>query len=164
MELSSQSTWVLQKTSKGHEELQSRTYHLSPSLRGLLILANGQRSIAELLTTSRDAVRSEEAVSQLLRDGFVQADAPGATLAAAATPAVEPTTLETQHSPKDRLLKLVNDMFGIQPKLAQKLTASGDSTQELEAAIQACAKYISLFIDDTQASAFRLRANSLIAH
>lgn len=65
-----ESTTRLVKTPKGREEIEHRRYKLPGKLRTLLILIDGTRTIEE---TARDAQKlgaPEDAVIQLMREGF----------------------------------------------------------------------------------------------
>ena len=77
----------LVKTAKGREEIEHRRCKLAGKLRTLLILIDGTRSIED---TTRDAQKlgaPEDAVIQLMQDGFVAPIAAGSRSAAAAAAA-----------------------------------------------------------------------------
>lgn len=145
--------WVLEKTPKGRDEIASRGHALAPSVRSLLILADGHRTAAELIGTHPDAARMQEGLQQLLREGYLQAHAPGHRQDGG----------EAQASPRSRLRALVREMFGPHPKLAQKFDLVDGQEPDLDQAVFDCAKYIRLFIDAAQADAFVARAAALLA-
>ena len=63
---------VLIKTAKGKEEVRTKAFNLSPNLRRLLLLVDGQSTVAE--TLSRLALLGEDVASELdalLAEGFV---------------------------------------------------------------------------------------------
>lgn len=73
------------KSAKGLEEIASRTYRLSPRLRSMLILIDGRRSFTELSKLTSAIGEPFELLSQLLDNGFIEAD-PAAELAAVTVP------------------------------------------------------------------------------
>ena len=157
MSFAVQPHWVLEKTPKGREEVGSRSHRLMPLLRGLLILADGRRTAAELLRTSPDAARTQEGLSLLLQDGFVQAATSGQNKRSGP---VDPKTQGDVR--RARLRALVQEMFGPQEKLLQKFDASCDELAGAQQTIQASGKYIKLFISAAQADVFCRRANALL--
>lgn len=157
MSFAVQPHWVLEKTPKGREEVGSRSHRLMPLLRGLLILTDGRRTAAELLRTSPDAARTQEGLSLLLQDGFVQAATPGQNLRPGP---IHPKSQGDER--RARLRALVQEMFGPQEKLLQKFDASCDELEGAQQTIQASGKYIKLFISAARADVFCRRANALL--
>ena len=83
------------KSPKGQEEIERRTYRLTPRLRQMLIMMDGRRDLAALQTVfPPDLVPG--LVQQLLDSGFVteltQAPAPAPASASAPPPRVAPQT------------------------------------------------------------------------
>ena len=62
----------IRKTDKGRAEIQTRSHRLPPRLRHLLILVDGQRTLADL---GKLVAQCDDALAELLDLGFVEADA-----------------------------------------------------------------------------------------
>lgn len=153
--------WILEKTPKGREELATRANHLMPGQRNLLIMADGHRPVSELLKAGTDPARCMQVLSGLVQDGFLTraqssaADAPLSAFAAASP----------QQTPHALLIALIEEQFGAQaPRLVQKIEQHPDTPEGQAAAVQACVKYIRLFIDQKQAAVFAQRAQELLPH
>lgn len=180
---------ILEKTPLGRDELATNAHRLSPVVRGVLVLVNGQRRIADLLACAGDRARWQEAISTLLGEGFVRQVEPGASAgpapdvsarqADAQTGASTQLPASTQYPPsmfatpepedaaegdlRAMLCALATRAFGKQAdKLVQKLRAADDTPESLSAAVESCAKYIRLFLDEKKADAFLRRAQDLI--
>jgi hypothetical protein len=76
------------KTAKGHDEVETRKGGLSPRLRRVLIVADGNKTVADLAQFCRPG-EIEDILNELTRGGFVTAGAPapGAPAPTAAAPA-----------------------------------------------------------------------------
>ena len=79
----------LSKTAKGREEIEHRRYKLPGKLRTLLILIDGTRSIEAIASDAQKLGAPEDAVIQLMRDGFVAPIAAGSRSAAAASRSID---------------------------------------------------------------------------
>jgi hypothetical protein len=75
---------VLEKTTKGVEEIETRKHKLDPKLRPILISVNGKLKAGELTTQFAQLGDAGPLLDELLKQGFVRAAAGGA---AAADPA-----------------------------------------------------------------------------
>jgi hypothetical protein len=80
---------IFDKTDKGREEIATRKYHLATRLRTLLLLIDGKHRTEDLLTKLTGMGLTEESLTELLNDGFIQAVA---TAPAAARPQAAPVT------------------------------------------------------------------------
>lgn len=84
------------KTDKGAAEIRERRFGLHPRLRSLLVMVDGTLRGADLATRASALGGGLESLEQLLRDGFIAADAQAALAApaanAAAMPAAHPIT------------------------------------------------------------------------
>lgn len=152
-----QSRWVLEKTSKGREEMASRTHDLPLSIRRLLILADGQRTAGELMRASSDLTASQAGLTVLLEDGYLQ-------VAQASSPSLSEveTGPEADQRHKPKLMALVREMFGPQAKLLQKFELAQEDPASLAGAVESCGKFIRLFINEPQADAFLRRAHAAL--
>lgn len=109
-----QKNLVYHKSAKGSEAITTRQHGLSPRLRSTLIMIDGKRSFDELVKFSASG-DTEELLSQLLDQGFIE-PAAGATsapapLTSAPTPALATrpalTLLEAQRFVSRRLTDLL---------------------------------------------------------
>jgi len=153
--------WILEKTQKGRDELATRANHLMPGQRNLLIMADGHRPVSELLKAGTDPERCLQVLRGLVEDGYlarstaVSTDSPDSVFATGAAP----------QGPHALLIALVEEQFGAQaPRLVQKIEQHPDTPEGQAAAVQACVKFIRLFIDERQAEAFARRARELLLH
>lgn len=154
--------WILEKTQKGRDELATRANHLMPGQRNLLIMADGHRQVSELLKAGTDPERCMQVLRGLCDDGYLVRNA-------AATPADAPDSLfaadPAPQTPHALLIALIEEQFGAQaPKLVQKIEQHPDTPEGRAAAVQACVKFIRLFIDEKQAALFSQRAQELPPH
>ncbi|MDY0330829.1 MAG: hypothetical protein RBR52_10075 [Thiomonas sp.] len=156
--------WIFEKTPKGRDELATRANGLLPGQRNLLILADGHRPVHELLKAGADPQRCMQALCGLIDAGYLVHTAEDAAQAAhGATPsaAANPSAA----SPHALLIALAEEQFGAQaPRLVQKIEQHPDTPEGQAAAVQACVKFIRLFIDEKQAAAFAQRAQELLQH
>lgn len=84
-------TAIFDKTDKGREEIATRSHHLAPRLRTLLVLIDGKQGIDGLLKKVAGLGLDEHNIAELLEAGFIQELAQAGTEQAAA-PAPVPTT------------------------------------------------------------------------
>ncbi len=85
---------IYRKTDKGRAEISTRAHHLPPRLRGLLIMVDGRRTVAQLAELGPYVPTG---LSKLAEEGFLEAlierargATPGATPGAAVAPVSEP--------------------------------------------------------------------------
>lgn len=72
------------KTDKGHDEIKNRTHKLEARTRQLLVMVDGGKAAADLLSTAKGFGGTPELLLSLFKDGFIR-QADGAEPAAAAT-------------------------------------------------------------------------------
>jgi NaMN:DMB phosphoribosyltransferase len=84
---------IFDKTDKGREEIATRKYHLATRLRTLLLLIDGKHRTEDLLIKLTGMGLTEESLTELLNDGFIQAVA---TAPAAARPQAAPAPVAAQ--------------------------------------------------------------------
>jgi NaMN:DMB phosphoribosyltransferase len=84
---------IFDKTDKGREEIATRKYHLATRLRTLLLLIDGKHRTEDLLIKLTGMGLTEESLTELLNDGFIQAVA---TAPAAARPQAAPPPVAAQ--------------------------------------------------------------------
>jgi hypothetical protein len=78
---------IFDKTDKGREEIATRKHHLTPRLRTLLLLVDGKHSTQDLLRQVTGLGLGEQNLTELLRDGFIQAVAATTSQTPASAPA-----------------------------------------------------------------------------
>jgi len=81
---------VLVKTGKGAEEVKSRTFGLAARLRSVLIMVDGNSTVAEYVARFGAIPDIEGSLQQLLDQGFVEARAGATAAPPAASAASEP--------------------------------------------------------------------------
>ena len=74
---------VLEKTTKGLEEIETRKHKLDPKLRPILISVNGKLKAGELTSQFAQLGDARPLLDELLKQGFVRAAAGGAAAAGA---------------------------------------------------------------------------------
>ena len=121
---------IYEKTELGWAEINSRTRKLSGQLRTLLVVIDGQRSVAELLTTLRPLGISDDSFRQLKEAGLIE---PVAHVAAITSPPVGVTSPVLKGFSADELTELIGDAidrnFGLsRATYHQRLSAT--STRE----------------------------------
>ena len=152
--------WIFEKTPKGRDELATRAHGLLPGQRNLLILADGHRPVSELIKAGTDSQRCMQALRQLVDDGYLVLTAGASAASVASSP-----TPQGAAGPHAMLIALIEEQFGAQaPRLVQKIEQHPDTVEGRAAAVQACVKFIRLFIDEKQAAAFAQRAQELLPH
>jgi len=163
-------TLILVKTSKGVEEIKSRSFGLPQNLRALLIMADGSISLSNLLNRTASLPQAEESIAWLLREGFVESlpagskrpAVPASGSAPAAASAAGPAT--GQLTPKQMLIAMSRELLGPDaPKVIQRLEDAPDSLADLGAAIERCHKFIKLTIDENKAQQFIKAGQALLA-
>ena len=152
--------WILEKTPKGREELATRANHLMPGQRNLLIMADGHRPVSELLKAGADPERCLQVLRALLEDGYLARNTTATSPESPASVFAADTPQQTHHA---LLIALIEEQFGAQAaRLVQKIEQHPDTPEGQSAAVQACVKYIRLFIDEKQAAVFAQRAQELL--
>jgi hypothetical protein len=68
---------VLEKTTKGVEEIETRKHKLDPKLRPILISVNGKLTAGELATQFAQLGDAAPLLDELLKQGFVRVVALG---------------------------------------------------------------------------------------
>lgn len=90
----SMNTAIYDKTDKGRQEIATRSQHLAPRLRTLLLLIDGRRSEQELLANVAGLGLTETALAELLAQEFIVL-----SRSYAALPAVEEVVVPIETAP-----------------------------------------------------------------
>jgi hypothetical protein len=80
---------IYQKSAKGSQAISTRDHALAPKLRSMLILVDGKRGFDELAKLSSLLGNTDELLTQLLDQGYIE---PAAHAAAAPAPAHVPVS------------------------------------------------------------------------
>ena len=96
---------IFDKTDKGREEIATRKHHLAPRLRSLLVLVDGKHRTEDLLRKVAGLGLTEQALTELRENAFIEAtDAlPVAAAATTATAPAEPVETSAQSEAGDSL-------------------------------------------------------------
>lgn len=97
-------TTVFDKTEKGREEIATRSHHLAPRLRTLLLLVDGKRDTDELMAKVGGLGLDQKALVDLLEAGFIEVGGMAAVEpVAGVAAALEPTpSVPAPESPERR--------------------------------------------------------------
>lgn len=76
-------TKVFDKTEKGRDEIATRKYHLPPRLRSLLVMIDGKQNADDLLKKVAGLGLTEQAIADLVQDGFIKEAAASVSAASA---------------------------------------------------------------------------------
>jgi len=76
-------TKVFDKTEKGRDEIATRKYHLPPRLRSLLVMIDGKQNADDLLKKVAGLGLTEQAIADLVQDGFIKEAAASVSVASA---------------------------------------------------------------------------------
>ncbi|RJX34137.1 MAG: hypothetical protein C4516_00345 [Oxalobacter sp.] len=63
---------IYEKTEKGREEITTRKYHLSPKLRTLLVLIDGERAADKVLQEIAPLGLNEQSLSELVAQDYIR--------------------------------------------------------------------------------------------
>ncbi|GBE10761.1 hypothetical protein BMS3Abin12_01334 [bacterium BMS3Abin12] len=163
------------KTEKGKDEIEHRTCGLPFKQRRVLILVDGEATVAELQAKSAGVPGLMEALEDLQRRGFVQAvgsDVPAASAVDSAvpvgaatdsTPAPEPEPAPRSGNGRERLINLAGEILGPSAaKVTRKLREAPDSPEALVACLESCRKIVKLTIDEGKAEELYRRGRALL--
>ncbi len=166
------------KTEKGKDEIEHRTCGLPFKQRRILILVDGEATVAELQAKSAGVPDLVEVLDDLHRRGLVQAvgsDAPAASTVdpavpeSAATdpapaPAPAPAPRNGNSNCRERLVGLAGEILGPSAtKVIRKLREAPDSPEALAACLESCRKIVKLTIDEGKAEELYRRGRALLS-
>ena len=149
---------VLAKTEKGLQEIQHRGAALTAAARRVLILVDGQRSVAELTHELAHHADVAALLDQLQALGLVRPiGKPGAVAA------VGPSEVAA-NSQHEALAQMAETLLGNArgAKVLAKLRSAPDTQADLIAAIDTCARLIRLTIDERLADNFKSQATLIL--
>jgi hypothetical protein len=152
------STIVLRKTDKGITELKTREYKLPPTLRMVLILADGRTDIAGLHRKAKSLKEMDEYIGTLLKEGFISAGSED-----------DITAFEDTHIGATRAKWEIVEMAGevLGDKFADRATKRfltvPDTAHDLKRALNECCQFIALTIDESKARSVRDKGAEILS-
>lgn len=99
-------TSIYDKTDKGREEIATRRFQLAPRLRTLLVLVDGHRSEEELLRNVAGIGLTENALQELLEQGYILLATSYASL-----PEPEPEAVAPQPADQVQQFRSIYDFY-----------------------------------------------------
>ncbi len=146
---------VLVKTAKGLAEFEHRSSTLTMLMRRLLIMVDGQHTVAALIHFHAGSFDVVAALEQLAAAGLI-ASADGA-----AVPAPDTRASKT---PRQALIHMAASLLGSDQaeRVIGKLQGAEDENTALKPVVESCERLIRLTIDEAKAGDFRLQANLIL--
>jgi hypothetical protein len=97
-------TSIYQKTEKGQDEIRTRAHHLDQRHRAVLLMINGEKTCADILTQLQPLGMTQAVFDALEHDGYIRPHVPSPTAvkaapATAAAPTVAATAAATSSEP-----------------------------------------------------------------
>jgi predicted transcriptional regulator len=127
-------TTVFKKSDKGEEEIRTRKYGISQSLRQVLIFVDGTTAVSKILEKTSGLPEVNRALEELQQQGFIEENT------------------STAASVKQELIAMARQTLGAgAEKVVTKITDAPDTKQGLEAAVSGCKKLVRLTIDEKKA-------------
>ncbi len=143
---------VLIKTDRGQEEIATRRFRLSATLRQSLILVDGRSSVAELRARAGHLGDLEANLDYLVAQGFAIPVA--ATLGGASGTGAQ--------AMKSALIQIAEELLGDRARTVRgKIEAAAENREALLEAVNKCRKLIKLTIDAAAADRFAQRCRDL---
>lgn len=156
---------VLQKTDKGNEELETRKYRLSPALRMVLILVDGQSDISGLKNKAPGLSDLEKYLSELVSENFIR-DLADFTKDAPAPPVARELGSESVATmAKWEIVDMVRAVVGGEygERATNRFMQIDDTPIALRGALDECYNYILLTIDDKKAEAVKNKGTEILS-
>lgn len=157
---------IFVKTAQGIEELERRTLGVGATLRRLLILINGQRTVAELVHENAGSIDVSSTLEQLRTRGLIVESGQEATATSGHAPAALADVSTQDVSVRNALIDMARSVLGEQhvERFASKLEgiANENDADELNAVIDKCVRLIRLTIDEDKAEDFRRQAEVIM--
>jgi hypothetical protein len=154
------SSIVLRKTEKGVAELKTRENKLTPGLRMVLILVDGEADIDGLHKKVPHLKEMDEYLSTLLKEGFVGTGAEGPT-------AISKTTDVNTESTRAKwdIVEMVGDVLGDEfaDRATKRFMLVPESTGDLKQALRECCQFIALTIDESKARVVEDKGAEILA-
>jgi hypothetical protein len=146
---------VLVKTPKGLAEFEHRSSTLTMLMRRLLIMIDGQHTVAALIHFHAGSFDVITALEQLVTAGLI---------APANGNAAPPPDTHASKTPRQALIHMAVSLLGSDKaeKVIGKLQGAGDENAELKPVVESCERLIRLTIDEAKAGDFRLQANLIL--
>ncbi|MCK9367425.1 MAG: hypothetical protein M0P72_09805 [Metallibacterium scheffleri] len=148
---------VLGKTAAGVSELDKRALGLGMAMRRLLIMVDGQRSVADLMHANAASIDVVATLDQLLALGLIAAPAGTRDANMPAEAAQVPG------GPRQALMHMAETLLGTGAgAVFNKLQHASDERAALQPAVDACVRLIRLTIDENKAADFKRQAEVIL--
>ncbi|MDH5191562.1 MAG: hypothetical protein OEW89_09975 [Gammaproteobacteria bacterium] len=156
---------VYNKTEKGKDEIVTKKWGLNLNLRRILILVDGKKDVASLLSKGSVFKDIESSLEELSRDGYIEiAGKSDSTGSSESSPSINLQSSAGSDDPKQQLIDLAINILGEKDsgKIVEKLYASASNKDDLLTTAKNCSKIIKLTIDEDKAKTFLNNAIKLI--
>jgi pyruvate/2-oxoglutarate dehydrogenase complex dihydrolipoamide acyltransferase (E2) component len=130
------------KTEKGREEIRERKHGLQPRPRTLLVMIDGAKTADELVKAAARLGGGPEILQSLLKDGFIDEVAEGATVTPAAAPAPADAAAPLSEADREKLyaakaaMRRYIKMAAVEIKALGKLVDEVRTMADLAAALR----------------------------
>jgi hypothetical protein len=148
---------ILGKTPAGVTELEKRALGLGMAMRRLLIMVDGQRSVADLMHANATSMDVVATLDQLLALGLIAA--PTGTRVAD----MPAEAAQALGGPRQALMHMAETLLGTGAgAVLNKLQHASDERAALQPAVDACVRLIRLTIDENKAADFKRQAEVIL--
>ena len=160
---------VLAKTTKGHEEIDSRRHHLPSALRNVLIMVDGKANLGNMMEACSSMPNFFESLMTLCDQGYVAPEdqlgeifVPGNLEGVALT---TPAAASLDADSKQKLVQLASVLLGTHAEnVIKRIERSTGDREAISAAVNSCFKLIKLAIDENKADEFLNSARAILSH
>lgn len=156
---------VLQKTEKGIEELETRKHRLSPALRMVLILVDGQSDVAGLRKKASGFEDLGRYLEELVRGSYIRNRSDLAAGSPAPETAGELGAESSATLAKWQIVDMVRDVVGGEygDRATNRFTNIDDTPNAIRGALDECYQFILLTIDDKKAEVVKQKGKDILA-
>lgn len=147
------STTVFAKTDLGHEEIATRVRHVPARMRTMLIMVDGRRSVAQLLSNHPAPDEARGYLESLLEGGFIAAHE--ASVAASPAQAAAPAGAHSLGEVKQVVTRLLLDFIGPDAEYIAMRIEKISSRDQLLAEVEKLATMLENSVGQVPATKFR---------
>jgi hypothetical protein len=123
------------KTDKGHDEIKNRTHKLEARTRQLLVMVDGGKAAADLLSTAKGFGGTSELLLSLVKDGFIREGGDAGPSAPASASPVTDAEREKLYAAKAAMRRYVR-MAAVELKALNKLVDEVRAPEDLQRALR----------------------------
>ena len=160
---------VLRKSVLGDAEIKSRKHSLVPTLRLLLILVDGKKTVRDLhesllkMPSYKGPKQLQQELNQLIKAGYLE-DASVRINLGADDHNLSQWGESDAMIIKRELISMTEYLLGTQgTKVVKKIQAASNTRESVVSAIDDCTKLVRLFIDEDKADQLALKGRKIIA-